>query len=248
MRYDPIEPKLFTKNRNNFLCKMENNSIAIFHSNDLMPKNADQVMKFKQNSDLFYLSGIDQEETVLVIIKNIDKHEELLFLRETNETIKIWEGEKLTKENATKVSGVKKVIWNKEFKHSISKLVNKATTIYLNSNEHPRANIVVESRDARFKKWIQHRFPEKEYKKCSNILKHLMYLGNNPNSNSIVKVIVYNQLVSLDNWLAGKEEDAFNNFYRAQIDQFFENPEDFNISKPRRLPDGSPIGSYSCFY
>ena len=82
----------------------------------------------------------------------------------------------------------------------------------------------------------------------ANILKHLMYLGNNPNSNSIVKVIVYDQLVSLDNWLAGKEEDAFNNFYRAQIDQFFENPEDFNISKPRRLPDGSPIGSYSCFY
>ena len=170
MRYDPIEPKLFTKNRNNFLCKMENNSIAIFHSNDLMPKNADQVMKFKQNSDLFYLSGIDQEETVLVIIKNVDKHEELLFLRETNETIKIWEGEKLTKENAKKVSGIKKVIWNKEFKHSISKLVNKASTIYLNSNEHPRANIVVESRDARFKNWIQHRFPEKEYKKCSNIL------------------------------------------------------------------------------
>ena len=82
----------------------------------------------------------------------------------------------------------------------------------------------------------------------ANILKHLMYLGNNPNSNSIVKVIVYDQLVSLDNWLAGKEEDAFNNFYRAQIDQYFENPEEFNISKPRRLPDGSPIGSYSCFY
>ena len=82
----------------------------------------------------------------------------------------------------------------------------------------------------------------------ANILKHLMYLGKNPNSNSIVKVIVYDQLVSLDNWLAGKEEDAFNNFYRAQIDQYFENPEEFNISKPRRLPDGSPIGSYSCFY
>ncbi len=82
----------------------------------------------------------------------------------------------------------------------------------------------------------------------ANILKNLMYLGNNSNSNSIVKVLVYDQLVSLDRWLAGKEEDAFNNFYRAQIDQYFENPEEFNISKPRRLPDGSPIGSYSCFY
>ena len=82
----------------------------------------------------------------------------------------------------------------------------------------------------------------------ANILKHLMYLGNNPNSNSIVKVLVYDQLVSLDRWLAGKEEDAFNNFYRAQIDQYFENPEDFEISKPKRLPDGSPIGSYSCFF
>lgn len=82
----------------------------------------------------------------------------------------------------------------------------------------------------------------------ANILKYIMYLGNNPTSNSIVKVLVYNQLVSLDRWLAGKEEDAFNNFYRAKIDQYFENPEDFEISKPKRLPDGSPIGSYSCYF
>jgi len=149
---------------------MEADSIAIFHSNDLMPKNADQVMKFKQNSDLFYLSGIDQEETVLVIVKNGEKSEEILFLRETNETIKIWEGEKLTKENATIVSGIEKIIWNTEFKKSITKLVNKSSTVYLNSNEHPRANIVVESRDARFKSWIQNLFSNKKYKKCSNIL------------------------------------------------------------------------------
>jgi Xaa-Pro aminopeptidase len=170
MRYSPIDPQLFKKNRNDFFCKMENNSIAIFHSNDLMPKNADQVMKFKQNSDLFYLSGIDQEETVLVIVKNGEKSEEILFLRETNETIKIWEGEKLTKENATIISGIEKIIWNTEFKKSITKLVNKSSTVYLNSNEHPRANIVVESRDARFKTWIQSRFSNKKYEKCSNIL------------------------------------------------------------------------------
>lgn len=170
MRYTAIDSQLFIHNRNGFLAKMKKNSVAIFHSNDLMPKNADQLMKFKQNSDLFYLSGVDQEETVLVIIKGEGGAEELLFLRETNEKIKIWEGEKLTKKNATSISGIEAVIWNSEFEKSISKFVNKASTVYLNSNEHPRANIVVESRDARFKKWIKNQFPNKKYEKCSDIL------------------------------------------------------------------------------
>lgn len=187
MRYEAIDSQLFTRNRNCFFSKMTNNSIAIFHSNDLMPKNADQVMSFKQNSDLFYLSGIDQEETVLVIVKTDKKNEEILFVRETNETIKIWEGKKLTKPNARKASGVQKVLWNTEFKKSISELARDASIIYLNSNEHPRANIIVESRDARFKTWIQHRFPNKTYKKCSNILYEMRAIKQKPEINLIQK-------------------------------------------------------------
>ncbi len=170
MRYESIEPALFKNNRNRFLAKMSSNSVAIFHSNDLMPKNADQVMKFKQNSDLFHLSGIDQEDTVLVLIKNAEGVKELLFIRETNETIKIWEGEKLTKADAQKKSEITTVFWNNEFKKEISNIVSGGEIIYLNSNDHPRANIVVETRDARFKKWIQNKFPNKVYKKSSDIL------------------------------------------------------------------------------
>ena len=170
MRYTPIKCELFRKNRDRFLNKLPNSSVAIFHSNDLMPKNADQLMTFKQNSDLFYLSGIDQEETILVIIKNEGKARELLFVRETNETIRVWEGEKLSKKQAQKNSGIQEVYWAMEFKKMLSKMLSGVKNVYLNSNDHPRATIVVESKDARFKKWIQSKYPDHVYKKSSNIL------------------------------------------------------------------------------
>ena len=170
MRYSAINSSLFKKNRARLIKKMADNSVAIFHSNDLMPKNADQVMSFVQNSDLFYLSGIDQEETVLVIIKSSSQAREMLFIRETNDMIKVWEGNKLTIDEARSISGIDKVFWNKSFKHELSVIVSNISNIYLNSNDHPRANIVVESRDARFKKWIQNKFPNKEYKKATHLL------------------------------------------------------------------------------
>ncbi len=131
MIYKEINPELFKNNRCDFFSLLPNNSIAIFNSNDLMPKNADQLMSFKQNSDLFYLSGIDQEETILVLINNGGKTSEFLFVRETNETIKIWEGEKLSKNRAKKISGIDAVFWNTEFKKVLPTLMGGVKKIYL---------------------------------------------------------------------------------------------------------------------
>tara|TARA_B100001250_G_scaffold380351_1_gene371726 strand:- start:163 stop:1452 length:1290 start_codon:yes stop_codon:yes gene_type:complete len=189
MRYEPIDPALFKNNRTRFISALPNNSIAIFHSNDQMPKNADQLMKFKQNSDLFHLCGIDQEETVLTILKRSKKIIENLYIRETNDTIKVWEGEKLTKEKATKISNINNVIWNKSFKDDIREVLKSKNigSVYLNSNEHPRATIIVESRDARFKKWIQRHFPNKLYKKCADLLYKIRAVKNPQEINLIQK-------------------------------------------------------------
>ena len=165
MRYREIDNKLFKKNRLQFSDLLLNNSIAIFNSNDLMPKNADQLMAFKQNSDIFYLSGIDQEETILVIIKKHPRIDVFLFVRETSETLKIWEGEKLSKEKAKDISGIDTIFWNTDFESMLPELMINIENIYLNSNEHPRANIVVETRDARFGKWMKSKYPKHIYKK-----------------------------------------------------------------------------------
>ena len=170
MRYNPIDNNLFKKNRSLFVGKMDNNSIAVFNSNDLMPKNADQEMAFKQNSDLFHLSGIDQEETTLILTKHDNLVNEYLFIRETNEHIMVWEGEKLSKEQASEISGITMVDWQINFKDTLCSCVQNTSVVYLNSNEHPRANIVVESRDVRFKKWFQNKFPNLIIRKATNIL------------------------------------------------------------------------------
>jgi Xaa-Pro aminopeptidase len=160
MRYKKISSELFINNRLQFANNMDNNSVAIFNSNDLMPKNADQNLPFFQNSDLFYLSGVDQEESLLMIVKNGTSISSHLFLRETNDLIKVWEGEKLDKNNACSISGIKNVYWDKEFEKVLNTYVSECGVIYLNSNEHPRAEIIVESRDVRFEKWIKKKIPK----------------------------------------------------------------------------------------
>ena len=115
MRYNPLPSRLFKDNRKRLFSRIPDNSIVILNSNDLMPKNADQLMPFIQNSDLYYLSGIDQEETILVLIKEKESLQEFLFIRETNETIKIWEGEKLSKEHKNWFMVVNKVVYTSSF-------------------------------------------------------------------------------------------------------------------------------------
>ena len=154
MKYLPIDNQLFINNRKNFSAKLATNTIAIFNANDVMPTNADGTMPFRQNNDLFWLSGVDQEESVLVIFPDhIDESQrEILFLKETNEHIAIWEGAKLTKEGALKTAGIKTVYWLNELEGKIAELIGKCNGIYLNKNIHSRSASAVETRDDRFRK------------------------------------------------------------------------------------------------
>jgi Xaa-Pro aminopeptidase len=172
MKYEAIDNALFTENRKKFTNALKPNSLAIFVSNDIMPTNADGSMGFRQNSDLFYLSGIDQEDTILVLFPDVKdgKHKEILFVKETSELIAIWEGAKLNKAEATKVSGIEHVYWYQDFEKIMKPLFFQAETIYLNSNEHARRYIDVETAQDRFNKKIKKLYPFHEYKRSAPIM------------------------------------------------------------------------------
>ena len=159
MKYLQIENNLFINNRRKLITKMKENTIAIFNSNDIMPTNADGTMPFRQNNDLFWLCGVDQEESVLIISNN-STEKEILFLKETSELIAIWEGAKLTKEEAFNTSGISTVYWLSEMEEKLESLIEKCDGIYLNKNIHSRAASKVETRDDRFRRMIS-----KKYKK-----------------------------------------------------------------------------------
>lgn len=175
MKYLPIDRTLFIQNRKNFTPLLKPKSLAIFNSNDIMPTNADGTMAFKQNSDLFYLSGIDQEESILVIFPDCpeEKHREILFLKETSELIAIWEGHKYTKEEAFEISGIKTVYWLSQFEQVFNALMAQAEYVYLNSNEHSRAVVEVQTRDARFGKWCFEKYPLHQYKRSAPLIHRL---------------------------------------------------------------------------
>ncbi|WP_162427572.1 aminopeptidase P family protein [Pontibacter pudoricolor] len=175
MRYLPISNELFVHNRHNFVKQLKPSSIAIFNSNDVMPTNADGSMAFRQNNDLFYLSGADQEETVLILFPDAKdpRMKEVLFVRETNDHILTWEGYKLTKQQAQEVSGIRTILWTHEFKSVLNTLMAEAEHVYLNSNEHLRAVVEVETRDARFTKWMKERYPLHKYERSTPIMHYL---------------------------------------------------------------------------
>ena len=175
MKYHPIDSNLFVKNRKNFMAQMKPKSIAVFNSNDIYPIGADSTMPFQQARDLFYLSGVDQEESMLLLFPDAveEKHREMLFLTETNDHIAVWEGEKLTKEKATETTGVKTVYWLKEFDKIFFELMTQAETIYFNTNEHYRANVETETREDRFIKKTKAQFPAHSWAKSNPILQRL---------------------------------------------------------------------------
>ena len=176
MKYSQINPNLFINNRNLLSAKLEENSIAIFNANDIMPTNSDGTMPFKQNSDLFWLSGVDQEESVLAIIKNNNQVEEMLFLKETNEHIAIWEGAKLDKELAQKNSGVEKIYWLNQMDEVLNINIEKANKVYLNKNIHSRSTSEVETRDDRFRKTLTKKHPKKEIVEVAPIMHELRFI------------------------------------------------------------------------
>ncbi len=175
MKYDPIDAALFVKNRANFTSKMLPNSLAIFNSNDIYPVSADSTLPFEQHRDIFYLSGVDQEESILVLFPDCpkEKHRELLFLKETNAHIAVWEGEKLTKDAAYKTSGIKTVYWLKDMERVLFEILTQCSTIYINTNEHYRSNVEVETREDRFTKWLKDKYPAHNVAKSNPILQRL---------------------------------------------------------------------------
>lgn len=175
MKYLPIDSKLFIKNRKKFAKSMKSNSLAIFNSNDIYPVSADSTLPFAQHRDIFYLSGVDQEESVLVIFPDAPKeeHREILFLKETNEHIAVWEGEKLTKEMAFKTAGIKSVYWLQEMDGVLFEMMTQAENVYINTNEHYRANVETETREARFVKKLKEQYPGHTYLRSQPILQRL---------------------------------------------------------------------------
>lgn len=175
MKYTPIKNELYITNRKNFVKHLKPKSVAVFNSNDQMPTNADGTMPFRQNNDLLYLSGIDQEESILVIFPDAinPKHREILFVKETSDLIAIWEGAKLTKEQATQQSGIETVYWTSQFEQIFHGLTTEAEHIYLNQNEHLRASSPVETRDDRFRKSCQAKYPLHEYERLAPIMRKL---------------------------------------------------------------------------
>ena len=178
MKYHQIDSALFIKNRRNFMAKMKPNSIAVFNSNDIYPISSDSTMPFQQHRDIYYLSGVDQEESVLVMFPDATdkKKRELLFLKETNDHIAVWEGEKLSKERALEVSGIKTVFWLNDSEKIINKLVNRCENIYFNKNEHYRAKIETETREARFNSWLENKYSKKNKERSNPILQRLRSL------------------------------------------------------------------------
>jgi len=172
MKYDRIDKQLYIKNRASFKQLMEPNSLAVFNSNDIFPISADSTMPFQQHRDILFLSGVDQEESILVIFpdsKN-EAHKEVLFLKETSDLIAVWEGEKLNKEQAFEVSGIKTVYWLNQFPVMFKQMMADASNVYINTNEHLRANTEVESREDRFIKQLKSDYPAHQVRKSAPIM------------------------------------------------------------------------------
>lgn len=177
MRHEPIGKELFIANRKRLINKLNPGSIAVFNSNDIMPSNADGVLGYIQNSDLYYLTGIHQEESMLVLCPGFPdkKYREVLFLREPNELLEKWEGHKLTKQEATEISGIETVVWisgfEKLFHHMMT--MGGVEQVYLNTNEHYRSEVVVQSRDARFIEWCKKNYPLHTYNRIAPVIAEL---------------------------------------------------------------------------
>ena len=156
MRYIPLNNSIYKRNRLNFMDQMKGNCMAIFNSNDIYPVSADSELPFAQHRDIFHLAGIDQEETILILYPSSkdSKTREVLFIRRSDEHTKIWEGEKLSKDLASKLSGIESIHFVEDFKNILHLISSKVDTFYINKNEHYRANSPVETREDRFISWL----------------------------------------------------------------------------------------------
>jgi Xaa-Pro aminopeptidase len=175
MKYLPLDPAIFIQNRQRFTDRIDKNAIAIFNSNDELPTNADQVFKFKQNSDLFWLTGIEQEDSMLIIFPaNPDPaYREILVLTRPNELKEKWDGHRLRADEARAISGIKTIVWLDALEGLLQPMIHLADTIYLNTNENDRKSNLVPVRDYRYAMMMRERYPLHQYKRSAKILKDL---------------------------------------------------------------------------
>ena len=175
MRYQPLPASFYKKTRANFMAQMQGNSLAVFNSNDIYPISADSTLPFAQHRDIFYLSGVDQEESILLLFPTAheEKHKEILFLRETNEHIAVWEGAKLTKSEATALTGMETVYWLSDFKRVFQELATQCDTFYFNTNEHYRQAVETQTREDRFIAACKKEYPAHNVAKSNPILQKL---------------------------------------------------------------------------
>lgn len=169
MRYEPFDAAFFTENRARLSARLPRGAVAIVHSHDLITTSADGSLPFRQNSDFFYLTGIEQEESVLILDPSAAEvaDRERLFLRETSDLIRIWEGDRLTREQAVERSGVTRVDWTDGFEPALRRLLRQRKTVFLNANEHPRSGAELFSRDDRFRRNLQDWYPHHRYERLA---------------------------------------------------------------------------------
>lgn len=172
MKYTPLPAAVYKQHRQRFIKQLKPNSIAVFNSNDIYPISADSTLPFAQHRDIFYLTGIDQEETVVILYPDAKNPEqrEMVFVRETNPHIAVWEGHKLTKNETTILSGIASVLWTDAFEKTFLALAKTADYIYINTNEHYRAKVETQTREDRFIAWCKSQFPNHTYEKSNFIL------------------------------------------------------------------------------
>ena len=175
MKYKQINNSLFSKNRSNLQKLLPSNAIALFHSNDEFPRSGDQTYLFKQNPDLFYLSGIDQEQSILLIYPDCPNplYKEVLFLRQTNDHIKVWEGHKYTKLQAQATSGIQNIHWLEDFDNILHSIVHYTDFIFLNTNENDRYSHTVPYRDLRFIETLRQKYPLHKYERAAPLMRKL---------------------------------------------------------------------------
>jgi Xaa-Pro aminopeptidase len=175
MKYLPLDPTIFIQNRKRFIGAMDKNAIAIFNSNDELPTNGDALHRFKQNSDLFWLTGIEQEDTMVILFPgNPDpKFREVLVLVRPNELKEKWDGKRLRAEEARKMSGIKTILWLDTLDGVLQPWIHLADTIYLNSNENDRKANLVPVRDYRYAREMRRRYPLHQFKRSAIIMKAL---------------------------------------------------------------------------
>jgi Xaa-Pro aminopeptidase len=180
MKYQSIPKQLFIDNRKRFISQMDSHTLAVFNSNDIYPVSADSTMPFQQHRDIFHLSGVDQEESILVLFPDASNpaQREVLFLKETSTLIAVWEGEKLTKETAFACSGIKTVYWLDQFDTIFKQMMVEAKGIYFNTNEHTRANTEVQTREDRFIIATKAKYPAHQVHKCAPIMHNIRSVKN----------------------------------------------------------------------